>query len=56
MFIVRFEPKGGGLVDEYYYHKIEDALYHLHLFDKDDSELYERIVIFADSEIIISNI
>lgn len=45
MYVVRFIRKD-GLPDEiYYYHKKEDAEYHLHLFDNDDSELYKEILL-----------
>lgn len=27
----------------YYYHTLEEAKWHLHLFDEDDSELYQKI-------------
>ena len=27
----------------YYYHTVEEAKWHLHLFDEDDSELYQKI-------------
>ena len=29
----------------YYYHTVEEAKWHLHLFDEDDSELYQKIEI-----------
>lgn len=44
MYIVRFIPKDGRFVEEYYYHREEDALYHFHLFDE-ESDLYDLIEI-----------
>ena len=43
MFVVRFIRKDGMPNEEFYYQKIEDALYHFSLFEKDDSQLYSLV-------------
>ena len=45
MYIVRFVRQDGKPDEEYYYRSLEDAEYHFHLFDADDSGLYRRISI-----------
>ena len=47
MFVVRFNRKDGD-VEEYLYHRLKDAQYHLDLFKQDDSELYESIEIVEE--------
>lgn len=48
MFVVQFNRKDGD-VEKYYYHRVEDAQYHLDLFEEDDSELYESIEIVEET-------
>ena len=48
MYIVRFIRKDHQPCEEYYYHKIEDAKYHLSLFVNDDSDLFNRIELVND--------
>ena len=48
MFIVRFVRKDGKPDEEYYYHTLQKAEALKHLFDDDDSDLYERIEIIPD--------
>ena len=50
MFGVRFVRKDKLHDEEYLYHKLEDAQIHFHLFDKDDSELYQNIYLFEEKE------
>ena len=45
MYIVRFVRQDGKPDEEYYYRSLEDAEYHFHLFDADDSGLYKSIEI-----------
>ena len=47
MYAVKFIRKDGQPDEVYYYHKKEDAEYHLHLFDNDDSGLYSNIVLMG---------
>ena len=47
MFVVRFNRKDGG-AEEYFYHRLEDAQYHLDSFNDDDSDLYESIEIVEE--------
>ena len=48
MFVVRFVRKDDLHDEEYLYHKFEDAQMHFHLFDEDDSELYQNICLFEE--------
>lgn len=48
MFIVRFVRKDGKPDEEYYYHTLQEAEAHKHLFDDDDSDLYKRIEIIPN--------
>ena len=45
MYIVRFVRKDGKADEEYYYQSLNDAEYHFHLFDNDDSGLYKWIML-----------
>ncbi len=45
MFIVRFVHWDDSPVEEYYYHNLSDAEYHMSLFSDDDADLYSRIEI-----------
>ena len=47
MYAVKFIRKDGQPDEIYYYHKKEDAEYHLHLFDNDDSGLYSNVVMIG---------
>ena len=47
MYAVKFIRKDGQPDEIYYYHKEEDAEYHLHLFDNDDSGLYSNVVLMG---------
>lgn len=59
MFIVVFNKKD-GVIEEYCYYTIADALYHYNLFLKDTSDLYSRIDIIVHTnefeEVILSNV
>ena len=44
-YIVKFIRKDGKPDEEYYYMKIEDALYHYHLFENDTSNMYKDILL-----------
>ncbi len=46
MYIVRFVRLDGKPDEEYYYQSLQDAQYHLHLFDTDDSGLYNKVILF----------
>ncbi len=46
MYVVKFIHKDGQPDELYYYRRKEDAEYHLHLFDNDDSGLYTLISIY----------
>ena len=54
MFVVCFTRNDGNPVENYYYHKKEDAVYHFMLFKNDDSGFYNTISVF-DEETPISN-
>lgn len=43
MYIVRFIRWDDQPNEEYYYHHLEDAIFHFDLFKDDDSGLYTRI-------------
>ena len=43
MYILQFVRMDGKPNEEYYYHKESDAMYHLALFEGDDSGLYKSI-------------
>lgn len=45
MFVLALYRKSLQVQEEYYYHYLENFMYHLSLFEKDDSELYESIEI-----------
>ncbi len=45
MYVVKFIRKDGQPDEIYYYHRREDAEYHLHLFDNDDPKIYIVILI-----------
>ncbi len=45
MYVVKFIRKDGQPDELYYYHRREDAEYHLHLFDNDDSGLYAKVIL-----------
>ena len=45
MYGVKFIRRDGQPDEIYYYHKKEDAEYHLHLFDNDDSGLYSNVIL-----------
>lgn len=48
MYAVCFERRDGFPVEEYVYYRLEDAENHFHLFDDDDSELYNSISIIDE--------
>lgn len=50
MYIVRFIRRDKQPAELYYYLRKEDALYHLNMFQDDDSELYTRIDVIEDNE------
>lgn len=50
MYIVRFIRRDKQPAELYYYPRKEDALYHLNMFQDDDSELYTRIDVVEDNE------
>lgn len=52
MFITRFVTTSKEIQD-YYYHNIEHAKYHLNLFLNDDSGLYENICIVDDEKNVV---
>lgn len=43
MIIIRFIRKDFLPPEEYYYNHICDAIYHLSLFENDDTDYYEKI-------------
>ena len=48
MYLVRFVRKDEMPDEEYFYHKLEDAEIHLHLFDEDTSALYKHIQLWEE--------
>ena len=40
MYVVRFVRKDSLPTEEYFYHNLEDARFHMNLFAEDDSGLY----------------
>ncbi len=48
MFITRFTRVDGQNSEEYRYASKEEAIAHLHLFDNDDSGLYQSIAVIDD--------
>lgn len=43
MYLVRFVRNDESIDELYYYLQEEDALYHIRLFNNDDSGLYKRV-------------
>ena len=50
MFVVRFARKDNLPDEEYLYYNLKDAQIHFHLFDEDDSELYQGIYLFEEND------
>ena len=51
MFIVRFKRKDNA-TEEYFYHKYPDAEYHFSLFIEDDSDIYSRIELLNEENLL----
>lgn len=49
MFVVRFLKRDGD-VEDYFYHHFSDALYHIHCFNDDTSNLYSSISLLFVSD------
>ena len=49
-YILQFIRRDLKPAENYFYHSFEEALQHLQLFQSDDSNLYERIVIFSSAD------
>lgn len=52
-FVIRFIRLDNKPTEEYYYNKLEDAIFHFNLFLDDDSGLYQRIEIIDYNGICI---
>lgn len=50
MYIVRFVRWDDQPNEEYYYHHLEDAMFHLCLFKEDHSSLYKRIELLESGD------
>ena len=50
MFITRFTRVDGQQAEEYRFVSKEEAIAHLHLFDNDDSGLYQNIAVIEDRD------
>ena len=48
MPIIRFVRKDGEPDEDHLFVDLEDALYHMDMFQEDDSGLYEKIVLFDE--------
>lgn len=51
MYIVSFKLKD-NTTEEYFYHKYPDAEYHFGLFVGDNSELYSRVELLDDDNLL----
>ena len=56
MFVVRFIMADGTVDQEYWYHKKEDAEFHMSLFSSADADIYFAIQLLSNEKLLVNRI